>query len=324
MKKHCFYLLLCLLATGLFSACSSDDNNDTPDSGQPPVATIRNLSDRNTCAVGENLHFKADNSADGITFAWMVDGARAGEGDTFTFQASAEGRFELVLQATNLYGTDADTLRLTVTAPEPPADGDFFITRDILNWTGEGENLSALAIQWVKGKANDQPADEDIVFLAWGYRWNTAATGMDMLKAIAKNDPRLFVIVSEGSMPAVNGFGYDFDNDGHIEVKNGSLTLTEADFTDGIYTARTGEDYDSMAPTGNDLWMGGWMKGYASYYVADSSDQVPDVFKYSGVGFAQRTLKHLSWDAWTFSSINSDAVNVKPRPDLLSAASPNR
>ena len=33
MKKHCFYLLLCLLATGLFSACSSDDNNDNDGNG---------------------------------------------------------------------------------------------------------------------------------------------------------------------------------------------------------------------------------------------------------------------------------------------------
>lgn len=321
MKRHCLYLLLCLLSASMFSACSSDDDNN---SGQPPVAAIRNLSDQNTCAVGESLHFKAGDSAEGTAFTWMVDGTKAGEGDSFTFQASAEGLFKLVLQATNTYGTDADTLNITVTAPRPPVD--FSITGDILNWTGEGKNQSALAIQWVKGTAGNQPTDEDIVFLAWGYRWDdsTAATGMDMLKAVAKNDSRLFVIMSEGSMPFVYGLGYDYDNDGRIEVKNGSLTLTEADFTDGIYFAKSDEDYDSMTPTGDDLWLGGQKKRYASYYIADKSDNVPEVFTFSREGFAQRPLKHLSWDAWTFSSINSEGINVEPRTDLLRAASPKQ
>ena len=48
---------------------------------------------------------------------------------------------------------------------------------DIQFWAGNGTNRSALVIEWNDGKIPSA--------MAWGYRWNGQATGLDMLKAIA-------------------------------------------------------------------------------------------------------------------------------------------
>ncbi len=51
-------------------------------------------------------------------------------------------------------------------------------SEDILYWVGEGSNEAILAVNW---------AD---TALAWGYRWNGAATVADMMDDIAAADPR--------------------------------------------------------------------------------------------------------------------------------------
>ena len=53
------------------------------------------------------------------------------------------------------------------------AEGTFTMEM-IENWTGEGENKAALAIQWnAEGETNA---------LVWGYRWDGEATGEKILK----------------------------------------------------------------------------------------------------------------------------------------------
>ncbi|MFR6383181.1 MAG: PKD domain containing protein, partial [Odoribacter splanchnicus] len=86
----------------------------------------------------------------------------------------------------------------------------------------------------VTGEHLQEPADQEVFFIAWGYRWNKTETftGIDMLKAIAKNDPRLYVALSGNY---IKGFGYDGNNDGKIELKSSTLHLTQADFTNGLY-----------------------------------------------------------------------------------------
>ena len=74
-----------------------------------------------------------------------------------------------------------------------------------------------------------------------------------MLKAIAKNDPRLYVALSGNY---IKGFGYDGNNDGKIELKSSTLHLTQADFTNGLYELSE-YDSDELKPLdAADYWMG--------------------------------------------------------------------
>lgn len=197
---------------------------------------------------------------------------------------------------------------------------------DIQNWTGTGSNRSVLAIQWVTAADIEHPTDNEIHFLAWGYRWNTPApTGCDMVEAIAAKDPRLFVILAEqwGGI-TIKGFAYDGNGDGSIKISNSSLTLTQADFTNGVYWEQSGDSFDGMiTDNSNDYWMGGWMQAYATYWLGTNGTNVPTNFSYSSDVVSGRNLANNSWDAWTFSTINSGEVNVDPRPDLMQAAPNN-
>ena len=44
-------------------------------------------------------------------------------------------------------------------------------------WVGSGQNRAALVLQWNDGG--------NPVSLAWGYRWDGSASGLDMLRAVA-------------------------------------------------------------------------------------------------------------------------------------------
>ncbi len=197
---------------------------------------------------------------------------------------------------------------------------------DIQNWTGTGNNRSALTFQWVTASDIENPTDDEIHFLAWGYRWTSGATGIDMVKAIAKKDTRLYVILGNNfGGVTIKGFGYDGNNDGKIKISNSSLTLTEKDFVNGIYQEKNGDNLDGMKTSSpEDLWMGGWYEAYASYWLGwTDATTVPDGFDYSQYLVDQRSLANNSWDAWTFSTINSAEYNVDPKPELLKAAPNN-
>ncbi len=151
---------------------------------------------------------------------------------------------------------------------------------DIIYWVGEGENRAALVIDWWDGKAPES--------LAWGYRWDGDATGVNMLAAIAGSgfggyggpysgdlegdDTRLYAVLEYYDMfdaYIVYGFGYDLDNDGSIGF--------------------------------GDHFHEGWLDGYWSYWLSDGDS----AWGYSGVGISGRELADGSWDGWSFSD---DAV----------------
>lgn len=198
---------------------------------------------------------------------------------------------------------------------------------DIQNWTGTGSNSSVLAIQWVTAKDIEHPTNDEIHFLAWGYRWNNPAPkGIDMVEAIVQKDPRLFVVLAEQwGGTVIKGFAYDGNNDGKICISSATGTvLTQDDFINGIYDAESTESFDGLTTTDpNDLWIGGWMDAYATYWLGTNGTNVPTSFEYSSVLVSGRSLENNSWDAWTFSSINSGHVNVDPKPALMKAAPNN-
>lgn len=199
---------------------------------------------------------------------------------------------------------------------------------DIQNWTGTGSNSSVLAIQWVTAKDIEHPTDNEIHFLAWGYHWNTPAPkGLNMVLDIAKKDTRLYVVIStEWGGYVIKGFAYDGNNDGQICIRNaaGETVLTQANFTNGVYKAPNSQSFDGLATLNSeDLWMGGWLEAYATYWLGSNGANVPSSFTYSNDLVSGRTLANNSWDAWTFSTINSAEVNVDPKPNLMKAAPNN-
>jgi len=91
-----------------------------------------------------------------------------------------------------------------VCAAQPQARAGFGMD-DIAYWVGAGTNRAALVVDWNDGI--------DPVSLAWGFRWNGAATGQDMFEAAAAADARLFLLVRNlGAGQTVYGAGYDADS----------------------------------------------------------------------------------------------------------------
>lgn len=208
---------------------------------------------------------------------------------------------------------------------------DGFGFSSLRNWTGEGENEAALAIQWVAPDAEDleNPSDEEVLFLAWGYRWQAEEEkfGIDMLRDIASADQRLFVLVSESGLgPIVVGLGYDGNGDGKILVRNpaneNGIELRETDFANGTHTLADASAADGLqAASEGDWWTSGWNEAYASYWNHEGDTITPTTeFEYAPLGVGMRPLSNHSWDAWTFSSVNSAATNTAPITKLLQAA----
>lgn len=189
--------------------------------------------------------------------------------------------------------------------------GDANFTFDMIkNWTGEGENKAALVIQW---NYDDEPAA-----LVFGYRWTGQATGADMLKAVVKNNPRLYALmqytnVSSPTDPnggyTINGIGWDVDDDGDIaliDTGNGNQVYESEDgFFEHPRGYKPGQggssdyDYDNWkARDTDDMWGAGWYSSYWSYWVKDNAK---DKFSYSSWGASGRVLENGSWDGWNFA-----------------------
>lgn len=189
--------------------------------------------------------------------------------------------------------------------------GDANFTFDMIkNWTGEGENKAALVIQW---NYDDEPAA-----LVFGYRWTGQATGADMLKAVVKNNPRLYALmqytnVSSPTDPnggyTLNGIGWDVDDDGDIALIDTGKGNQVYESEDGFFEHPRGykpgqggsSDYDYgnwKARDTDDMWGAGWYSSYWSYWVKDNAK---DKFSYSSWGVSGRVLENGSWDGWNFA-----------------------
>lgn len=311
----------CLLAgmAGLFlAACSEEEDNYTPEA---PEVEISLAGGSTNCVPGTSFTFSVVPDTTTARLTWSVNRSEAGEGSEFSFIATELGVQEILLTAEKEGGIGTDTLYINVHEPEA---GPILTQNDIVNWTGEtGSNRSILAIQWVTANETDllNPAEENIRFLAWGYRWNegTERTCMDMIKAIAANDPRLFVIIND-EYGAIGGFIYDADNDGAIRIHNDAMNLTQDDFENGVYYVTNTADCDDITIDGNDLWMGGYMNTYATYYLENGQDMVPTKIGISNDLPGDRLLMSDSWDVWTLTPNNANWRYTEPRMELIVAA----
>lgn len=160
-------------------------------------------------------------------------------------------------------------------------------------WVGEGENEAALVVKWDDGKGGNKN-------LVWGYYWDDEedGTGEAMLRAVAKEDPRFYMLVYGNTQygAAIGGMGYDLNGNGNIALVKGGTSFA---LTDGVYNTST-YDFDSW--TSNDTedhWCAGWYNGYWSYWVTNT---VADAFEYSGLGASSRKLTDGCIDGWSFMS----------------------
>ncbi len=170
-----------------------------------------------------------------------------------------------------------------------------FTMDDITYWVGEGTNRAALVIDWNDAKS---PAS-----LAWGFRWDGAATGYDMLRAVAGSglirevnggadlgafdgaDDRLYARISVDPTwgPSVFGMGYDLDGDGGA-------------FVPGFEGSETGYAADI-----DDHYAEGWFTGFWGYW--GSTDGVN--WAYPGNGMADRVLSDGDWDGLSYDAVFS-------------------
>lgn len=348
MKKNLFHVaVFCLMAS--VAACSESGEEDCPESPQEgnevemeesvPVepdtvaaeVSILNLTWKEAVLPEQEVRLRANIiHSSHAKLQWYLDGKEVSTDTIYIFSSQQEGTYRLKVTATNELGSGSDSLDIQVIKG--------FGVKDIVNWTGSGENESVLAIQWVKGDAKDllHPKDEDVFFRAWGYRWGDGAnvTGETMIRAIAKQDARLFVIVAtDGWGLAVKGFGYDGNGDGKIHIRNKGykdssydmepLELTEKNFNEGVYVQKEDESVEEFEVVSEgDWWIGGWYTAYPSYWLGEGEAVlVPEEYSYSQFYASNRELSHLSWDVWTFSPINYETKeNMLPVPRLLKAA----
>ncbi|MCF7839031.1 MAG: PEP-CTERM sorting domain-containing protein [Candidatus Marinimicrobia bacterium] len=162
---------------------------------------------------------------------------------------------------------------------------------DIANWIGSGANEAALVIDW-----NDGLAPESIV---WGFRWDGAATGLDLFQAVTAADPRFgdVALTDWGWGWTIDGIGYDLNDNG----------FSQAD---------PGDHYNP-----------GWADpNFWGYYVYDGGSQPWDGgnnWTASNDGLADRGLSDGSWDGWRYTSWGDvgpslgQAASVIPEPGTL-------
>ncbi|MCG8448932.1 MAG: hypothetical protein MI725_05050 [Pirellulales bacterium] len=177
---------------------------------------------------------------------------------------------------------------------------------DIQFWAGEGANRAALVLDWDDTSTSDEA-------LVWGYRWDNAATGEDMLRAILAADERLFAKIS---LPlsqgiAVYGWGYDHNNDEQFSISDS--TSFDAD---GIALSGPPDNL-SPAATSNDPadhYAEGWLTGFWNYSLSSGDPFDGGSWNTSGGGTSSRVLTDGDWDGWTFSSsFNTAAFPVNPQ-----------
>jgi hypothetical protein len=188
---------------------------------------------------------------------------------------------------------------------------------DIQNWTGSGSNRAGLVIQWNDGGSPTS--------LAWGYRWNGAASGYDMLTAIAGSwqvvdsaDPSIQYLSGSGSDPRftldIYDFGWGFATYS-ISFNEFGVTRTRSDWGSGYWeyfnvggTFDTPPDGDPNTFLGTDSYPG----------TVPNSNWIS-----SWSGFDSRMLSDGSWDGWSFAPGFASQAIVQPYDaDNYSAAVP--
>lgn len=179
---------------------------------------------------------------------------------------------------------------------------------DIQFWVGTGSKRAALVLQWNDGL--------NPVSLAWGYRWDGEATGIDMLKAIAGS--------TQIQDPAGGDLGAYSGADSRLTLK-----LIQYSFGQSLLSV------DFLPVSGAQRTRSDWFSGYWEYLIRGGSfeytnwgDTEPSLYDAPGsplyaqgvwfsspIGAGDRNLIDGAWDAYSFAA--SFASSPVAQPDAV-------
>jgi len=191
---------------------------------------------------------------------------------------SLRGRAQVLLAAAGVVGLSSASHALTL--------------GDVTVWTGDenAENRSGLIIEWGDGKSP----------VVYGYQYDGAATGLDMLQSVVAERPELYAKFGQfGSGQGVLGLGLDRDNDGFAIDDGGVITLDNA-FTNGSILIDATAPFDAdggVSVDSDDSYGEGWFTAYFQYFLSDGASD----WASATVGAGGRALTDGDWDAYVYA-----------------------
>ena len=162
-------------------------------------------------------------------------------------------------------------------------------------WVGAGANRAALVVQWNDGLTP--------VSVAWGYRWDGTATGLDMLRAIAGS--------TRVEDPAGETVGAASGADGRLNLGlveySFGLSVLSLEYSPSAGATRTQSDWYSgywqyLIRGGNFEYYDWATEGTALYDEAGSNSYESGAWTSSPIGAGDRPLIDGAWDAYAFAA----------------------
>ncbi|BBO36165.1 dockerin type I domain-containing protein [Lacipirellula parvula] len=172
---------------------------------------------------------------------------------------------------------------------QPAAAGPVASFDDVEFWVGTGSNRAVVAIEWLTGTT-------ERTTLAWGFRWDGAATGQTLLNAVVTADPRLFAKsggFGGGLGSSLYGLGYD-DGDGAFALDDGT-TFNEAGIAQVSGPADRAQAVDPA-----DYYNEGWFRGFWNYGYSHTNPFAGGSWTASQVGMSSRVLQDGDWESWAY------------------------
>lgn len=122
---------------------------------------------------------------------------------------------------------------------------------DIHYWIGEGTNRVAIVIDFNDTSVKDTAGNQVACSYVWGFRWNGQAPSIaNILFQIAEDDPNFTADITDSGW--INGFTYDFDEDGLPDFAPESWSEFEYD-ENNIPLHMIGDDWAASFATGIDF-----------------------------------------------------------------------
>ena len=162
-------------------------------------------------------------------------------------------------------------------------------------WVGAGANRAALVVQWNDGLTP--------VSVAWGYRWDGTATGLDMLRAIAGS--------TRVEDPAGETVGAASGADGRLNLGlveySFGLSVLSLEYLPSAGATRTQSDWYSgywqyLIRGGKFEYYDWATEGTALYDEAGSNSYESGAWTSSPIGAGDRPLIDGAWDAYAFAA----------------------
>ena len=162
-------------------------------------------------------------------------------------------------------------------------------------WVGAGANRAALVVQWNDGLTP--------VSVAWGYRWDGTATGLDMLRAIAGS--------TRVEDPAGETVGAASGADGRLNLGlveySFGLSVLSLEYSPSAGATRTQSDWYSgywqyLIRGGKFEYYDWATEGTALYDEAGSNSYESGAWTSSPIGAGDRPLIDGAWDAYAFAA----------------------